>query len=137
MYVRDLGHPLPLQIIGPKTAYFRRLRNLTATLRCLSFPLWEEIFSNDASLAGRSAARREKSGADLLSLSQQQQQQLRVTPDVKRRLRWIVSATDGNVHRLAPALTSDRLGDSAGKKSDSIPRRHNKVCGAYTDPLNA
>ena len=36
-HVRNLGYPLPLQIGGPKTTFFGRLRNLTATLTAYIF----------------------------------------------------------------------------------------------------
>ena len=42
-HVRTLGHPLPLQIGGPKTTFFGRLRNSTATLTAYIFGLKHDI----------------------------------------------------------------------------------------------
>ena len=42
-HVRNLGYPLPLQIGGPKTTFFGRLRNLTATLTAYIFGMKHDI----------------------------------------------------------------------------------------------
>jgi len=43
MHVRSLGYPLPLQIGNPKTPFFRRLRNLTATSTAYIFGIKIDI----------------------------------------------------------------------------------------------
>ena len=47
-HVRNLGHPLPLQIGGPKTTFFGRLRDLTATLTAYIFG-WKHDIDNRSS----------------------------------------------------------------------------------------
>ena len=42
-HVRNLGYPLPLQIGGPKTTFFGRLRNLTATSTVYIFGMKDDI----------------------------------------------------------------------------------------------
>ena len=42
-HVRRLGYALPLQIRGPKTTFFGRLRNLTATLTAYIFGMKHDI----------------------------------------------------------------------------------------------
>ena len=42
-HVRNLGCPVPLQIGGPKTTFFGRLRNLTATLTVYIFGIKHDI----------------------------------------------------------------------------------------------
>ena len=42
-HVRNLGYPLQLQIGGPKTTFFGRLRNLTATLTAYIFGMKHDI----------------------------------------------------------------------------------------------
>ena len=42
-HIRNLGYPLPLQIGGPKTTFFGRLRNLMATLTAYIFGMKHDI----------------------------------------------------------------------------------------------
>ena len=42
-HIRNLGYPLPLQIGGPKTTFFGRLRNLTANLTSYIFGMKHDI----------------------------------------------------------------------------------------------
>ena len=42
-HVQNLWYPLPLQIGGPKTTFFGRLRNLTATLTACIFRMKRDI----------------------------------------------------------------------------------------------
>jgi len=43
IYVRNLEYPIPGQIGGPKTTYFRRVRKLTATLTAYIFRTKHDI----------------------------------------------------------------------------------------------
>ena len=49
-HVRNLGYPLPLQIGGPKTTFFGRLRNLTATLTAYVFGTKHDIDNQSSAL---------------------------------------------------------------------------------------
>ena len=49
-HVRNLGYPLPLQIGGPKTTFFGRLRNLTATLTAYIFGMKDDIDNRSSAL---------------------------------------------------------------------------------------
>ena len=48
--VRHLGYALPLQIRGPKTTFFGRLRNLTATLTAYIFGMEHDIDNQSSAL---------------------------------------------------------------------------------------
>ena len=48
MHVRNLQYPIPLQIEGPKTTFFGRLRNSTTTLTAYIFEIKHDI-DNQAS----------------------------------------------------------------------------------------
>ena len=50
MQVRNLGYHLPLQIGGPKTTFFGRLRNLTATLTAYIFGMKHDIDNRSSAL---------------------------------------------------------------------------------------
>jgi len=50
MHVRNLGYPIPLQIGGPKTTFFRRLRNLTPNLAAYIFPVKQYIHNQSSAL---------------------------------------------------------------------------------------
>ena len=50
MYIRNLGYPFPLQIGGPKPAFFGRLRNLTATLTAYIFGMKHDIDNRPSAL---------------------------------------------------------------------------------------
>jgi len=50
MHVRNLGYPLPLKLGGPKATFFRRLRNLTATLRAYIFGMEHDIHNRARAL---------------------------------------------------------------------------------------
>jgi len=52
-HVRNLGYSLRLRIWGPKTAIFRRLRNLTATLKAHIFGTEHDIDNRASVLATR------------------------------------------------------------------------------------
>ena len=49
-HVRNLGYPLPLQIGGPKTTFFGRLRNLTGTSTAYIFGMKENIDNRSSAL---------------------------------------------------------------------------------------
>ena len=49
-HVRILGYPLPLQIGGPKTTFFGRLRNLTANLTAYIFGMKDDIDNRSSAL---------------------------------------------------------------------------------------
>ena len=50
MHVRNLRYPLPPQIRGPKTTFFARLRNLTATLTAYIFGMKHDIDNRSSAL---------------------------------------------------------------------------------------
>ena len=49
-HVRNLGYPFPLQIGGPKTTFFGRLRNLTATSTAYIFGMKDDIDNRSSAL---------------------------------------------------------------------------------------
>ena len=49
-HVRNLGYPLPLQIGDPKTTFFGRLRNLTATSTAYIFGMKDDIDNRSSAL---------------------------------------------------------------------------------------
>ena len=49
-HVRNLGYPLPLQIGGPKTTFFGRLRNLKAMLTAYIFGMKHDIDNPSSAL---------------------------------------------------------------------------------------
>ena len=49
-HVRNLGYPLPLQIGGPKTTFYGRLRNLTAILTAYIFGMKHDIDNQSSAL---------------------------------------------------------------------------------------
>ena len=49
-HVRNLGYPLPLQIGGPKTTFFGRLRDLTATSTAYIFGMKHDIDNRSSAL---------------------------------------------------------------------------------------
>ena len=49
-HVRNLGHPFPLQIGGPKTTFLGRLRNLRATLTAYIYGMKRDIDNRSSAL---------------------------------------------------------------------------------------
>ena len=56
MHVRNLGYPLPLQIGCPKTAFLRRLHNVTATLTAYIFETKQDVDNWASTLTIRGAS---------------------------------------------------------------------------------